>query len=399
MPSILVGVSASRPRREGDSLKIEILSDHTQDMIDREKRRQQSTYNRQMQRYQLDSDYWDHLVQGRREAWENSRRLMQQSSPQGWGAYLVRVLASSLVPIIIVVTITGMSMESWIPYFVYAIRALIASFTPLTPPPGITEWTEMWTDIWTWCAMGMNAFSCFLGLAYRFRPAKALEDTINARLGGMPPSDLRSMGLHAPREPEPQGQSQEILRWQAGRDGELSLQHYFSRLLNDDWTLICGYYHRRNEIDQILVGPAGICAIEVKEQSGVVHVDGDDWKRDRYDQHDNLVAEDEPIRDGGGRSPSRQINDAASSLRKYLASCNQPCRVRTAVVLTHESVELGDVSAQTVDSITTLTDLTVGNSGLRDLFSNPLQQLDRQATQRVVDLIRNHHHDSSKQRR
>ncbi len=245
----------------------------------------------------------------------------------------------------------------------------------------------------------MTALICFLVVAYMFRPSRVLEDRFNARLGSLSLSDLRSMGLHAPREPEPEGSSQEILRWQAGRDGELSLQHYFSRLRNDDWTLICGYYHRRNEIDQILVGPAGICAIEVKEHSGVVHIDGDDWKRDRYDQRDNLVAEDEPTRDGGGRSPSRQINDAASSLRKYLASCNQACSVHTAVVLTHASVELGDVSARTVDSITTLTDLTMGNTGLQDLSSKPLQQLDRQATRRVVDLIRDHHHDSSKQRR
>ena len=57
-----------------------------------------------------------------------------------------------------------------------------------------------------------------------------------------------------------------------------------------------GYRNRRGEIDQLLLGPRGLFAIEVKNLNATVHVDGDRWRADKYDNYGNLV-EQRPIAD------------------------------------------------------------------------------------------------------
>ena len=54
------------------------------------------------------------------------------------------------------------------------------------------------------------------------------------------------------------------------------------RALDDDWTLLRGYRNRRGEIDQLLLGPRGLFAIEVKNLNATVTVDGDRWRADKY---------------------------------------------------------------------------------------------------------------------
>lgn len=80
----------------------------------------------------------------------------------------------------------------------------------------------------------------------------------------------------------------------------------------------------RELADDVLLGPRGLFAIEVKHLNGTVHVNGDDWRSDKYDQYGNLVGQGRRIADARGRSPSAQLNEPASELRAI------PARARTA---------------------------------------------------------------------
>ena len=104
----------------------------------------------------------------------------------------------------------------------------------------------------------------------------------------------------------------------AGIAGEQLVATELGRALDDDWTLLRGYRNRRGEIDQLLLGPRGLFAIEVKNLNATVHVDGDRWRADKYDNYGNLV-EQRPIADRMGRSPSVQLNEPADDLERFLA--------------------------------------------------------------------------------
>ncbi len=54
----------------------------------------------------------------------------------------------------------------------------------------------------------------------------------------------------------------------------------------------------------------GLFAIEVKNINATVHIDGDRWHADKYDNYGNLV-EQRQITDRRGRSPSEQLNEPA----------------------------------------------------------------------------------------
>jgi hypothetical protein len=45
--------------------------------------------------------------------------------------------------------------------------------------------------------------------------------------------------------------------------------------LSNDWVLLRGYRNRRGETDPVLVGPAGVWAIEVKRRRVLLHAVGD----------------------------------------------------------------------------------------------------------------------------
>src|SRR5208282_3708883 len=89
----------------------------------------------------------------------------------------------------------------------------------------------------------------------------------------------------------------------AGIAGEQQVAAELGRALGDDWTLLHGYRNRRGEIDHLLLGPPGLFAIEVKNLNATVHIDGDRWRADKYDNYGNLV-EQRPVEDRKGRSPS-----------------------------------------------------------------------------------------------
>ena len=113
----------------------------------------------------------------------------------------------------------------------------------------------------------------------------------------------------------------------AGIAGEQLVATELGRALDDDWTLLRGYRNRRGEIDQLLLGPRGLFAIEVKNLNATVHVDGDRWRADKYDNYGNLV-EQRPVADRMGRSPSVQLNEPADDLERFLAERGQPAGIR-----------------------------------------------------------------------
>src|ERR1700730_1840027 len=99
----------------------------------------------------------------------------------------------------------------------------------------------------------------------------------------------------------------------AGTAGDQLVATELGRALDDDWTLLRGYRNRRGEIDHLLLGPQGLFAIEVKNINATVHIDGDRWRADKYDNYGNLVEQRE-VADRKGRSPSEQLNESAGEL-------------------------------------------------------------------------------------
>ena len=53
----------------------------------------------------------------------------------------------------------------------------------------------------------------------------------------------------------------------AGMEGELLVAKHLDATLGDEWVLVRGYKNRCGEIDDILVGPQGVMAIEVKHRN------------------------------------------------------------------------------------------------------------------------------------
>lgn len=133
----------------------------------------------------------------------------------------------------------------------------------------------------------------------------------------------------------------------AGLQGEQAVASWLTDALGDEWTLLRGYSNGRGEIDHLLLGPAGLIAIEVKHRNATVYVDGDQWWFEKYDRYDNRV-EEGWITDRGGRSPSKQLNDSAGQLEEFLQSRGQPIVIERVVVLTHPRSALGSCEDLTV---------------------------------------------------
>ncbi|MFA6188323.1 MAG: nuclease-related domain-containing protein [Sulfuricurvum sp.] len=144
--------------------------------------------------------------------------------------------------------------------------------------------------------------------------------------------------------------------WSAGNQGEKRVEDFLSRQLDHTWTLVSGYKNAKGEIDQVLVGPNGIFAIEIKYNNGTVYCDGDRWWRDKFDKYGNLVQRNVQIADKRGRSPSRQVNEASDLLQSFLQKRFQLPRVHRAVIWSHEKSRLGGLNNLTVDYTAVLHD-------------------------------------------
>jgi hypothetical protein len=182
--------------------------------------------------------------------------------------------------------------------------------------------------------------------------------------------------------------AEEILK--AGIAGEELVAVELGRALDDDWTLLHGYRNRRGEIDHLLLGPRGLFAIEVKNLNATVHIDGDRWQADKYDNYGNLV-EQRPVADRKGRSPSMQLNEPADALERFLRERGQPVTVQRVVILAHSRSRLGQSRHPTVP---------VGTSTgyLLSLVGDSADQLDARQRAGVQRLIRHDHdfHDKNR---
>jgi Nuclease-related domain len=128
----------------------------------------------------------------------------------------------------------------------------------------------------------------------------------------------------------------------AGVAGELSAETALGRVFGDDWVMLRGYRNHAGEIDQLLLGPRGLIAIEVKNLNATVHCDGDHWRADKYDKYGHLV-DQRPVADRGGRSPARQINETADALEQFLHSRGHPLPIQRVVLLTHPRSRIGNI--------------------------------------------------------
>ena len=177
----------------------------------------------------------------------------------------------------------------------------------------------------------------------------------------------------------------------AGIEGEQQVAAELGRALGDDWTLLHGYRNRRGEIDHLLLGPRGLFAIEVKNLNATVHVDGDRWRADKYDNYGNLV-EQRPIADRKGRSPSVQLNEPANDLERFLRTRGQPVPVQRVVVLAHRRSRLGAVRHPTVRVAT--------SAGLLPLLGGQAEaELGRGQRHELQRLIEHDHQFHEKRRR
>ena len=143
---------------------------------------------------------------------------------------------------------------------------------------------------------------------------------------------LRRLGREAPctRKASPgpgRHRSGTEERIRAGIAGERLVAAELGQALGDDWTLLTGYRNRRGQIDHLLLGPGGLFAIEVKNINATMHVDGDRWRADKYDNYGNLV-EQRLVADRRGRSPSEQLSEPAADLERFLHGRGQAVTIQ-----------------------------------------------------------------------
>ena len=115
----------------------------------------------------------------------------------------------------------------------------------------------------------------------------------------------------------------EVGRWRAGLEGEEEVASRLRSVLGDEWVLFSGVVvdGAWGDIDHVLVGPAGVFAIEVKNWSGEIVYDDD---RRLWYRISNRAPNGEILKD-----PVRQIEQAAAALRRLLGIKTTPVVVFT----------------------------------------------------------------------
>lgn len=185
--------------------------------------------------------------------------------------------------------------------------------------------------------------------------------------------------------PISQGASRDELVWSKGGEGEQRVAEFLKLHLNDDWTLISGYKNAKGEIDQLLVGPTGVFAIEIKYVNGTVHCNGSSWWRDKSDKYGNVVETNIPIADKRGRSPSKQLNEATDQLQAFLDRNFGKGYIRRAVVLSHDMSKCGQLTNTGVDLVATLANFDIWN------FVGRESVLDKAAVKSIIEVIKKDH--------
>ncbi|MDD3595899.1 nuclease-related domain-containing protein [Sulfuricurvum sp.] len=226
------------------------------------------------------------------------------------------------------------------------------------------------------------------------RKAQARSELINAwnqrKLGKI----LRAIFISVmrayvtPKPPRPimQGAGDQEKIWNAGNEGEKKVETFLAKSLDDQWTLINGYKNGKGEIDQILVGPRGIFAIEIKYTNGTIYCDGDRWWRDKYDQYNNLVETNKLIADKRGRSPSRQVNDSSDMLQTFLQKRYPSVRVYRSIIWAHERSVLGGINNLNVDYTAIVHDWNLDR-----FLGSSTYQLSQEEQHKIIESIQRDH--------
>jgi hypothetical protein len=180
----------------------------------------------------------------------------------------------------------------------------------------------------------------------------------------------------------------------AGARGEQLAASHFAARLQASWTMFCGYRNRGGEIDQLLLGPTGLWAVEVKHRNATVECEGDEWWYQHYDKYGKLMRQGSIV-DGGGRSPSQQLNMPGDALEQFLRSRGHAISIRRVVLLTHPNSMVKYCGDLTVDLVTESADEVL------DLMSSTPQVLNQvQAEDLETLIVRDHHrHNSRRPRR
>jgi len=192
-----------------------------------------------------------------------------------------------------------------------------------------------------------------------------------------------------PRKPPASALSDREERLIAGMEAEEALALSLCEEFDDEWALFRGYRNRAGEIDQLLLGPAGLMAIEVKHRNATVRVKGDHWGFDRYDNYGNLVKQG-MISDARGRSPARQLREPTAELEDFLTDQYVGTTVDAVVLLSHPHARLATCEDATV-AIAFNADQIVERVKLRDPY------LERGRQGKIEELIV-HHHESNEER-
>jgi len=171
----------------------------------------------------------------------------------------------------------------------------------------------------------------------------------------------------------------------SGIEGESRFDNFLLGQLDDEWTIIAGYRAHKGEIDRILVGPNGVFAFEIKNLGGVIHCDGDRWWRDKTDRYGSVVERNIPIADNSGRSPSRQINDAAGALERLLRKNGHDVAVVRVIVFAHTGATFGSIKNLQVNFLA-----KVPGMDIKKVLSRG-RPLSHDQAQRIATTIRRHH--------
>ena len=327
-------------------MKAIVLSDHTGDMVAMQERRHERGFDIEMARYRRESEA---LRRGMEEEYEGQVSAYERELVDWNAMSWVRKLAH------------GVSSGRML--FLLCVAAMGACVLTYILIPG--EWLIL---------LAVPVMVGYMALFFSTRAPRR------------PTRKKVSMRWVEPSRPPREEATDEEQKWQAGNEGERRVVNHLSGLLGDEWTLISGYRGPGGEVDQILVGPRGVCALETKYLNGTVFVSGDEWELDKYDNYGNRVESGRPIEDRRGRSPSEQLNGAVRPLERFLARRGLVKRIGRAVVLTHDRSRVGRVERQTVDHICTLAELKVDR-----LFSRRVPRLDPESAASVIQRIRRDH--------
>lgn len=204
----------------------------------------------------------------------------------------------------------------------------------------------------------------------------------------------RHRALHKlgdPPPPLPEGPTVEEQKRQARAEGEQRLAAELMTMLpGAAWTLMKGYQNRKGQIDYLVIGPAGVLALECTHLSGTIICTQDRWVRQKYDPH-GAPATKVPILDGAGRSPSQYLNEAATSLMESLSRKDAGCEITKAVILTHPDVRLGAVDASTAQIVL----LSKVQPFLWEMCRTTASSI---PTQRIVEFVKEDHRYWEEQR-